>query len=130
VEPIVAAAPDAPASTATAEPPAAAPAAEARAAAATESADRPATAAVVSRPESAPPPEAASEPPTSEPADARGLAPVEMGASSNGHGDDEPDAGEVRRQIAAASRSFDPDHQIRRAMDAFLGPMSDPRDRH
>jgi diguanylate cyclase (GGDEF)-like protein len=60
----------------------------------------------------------------------RGLAPVEMGPSSNGHGDDEPDPGEVRRQIAAASRSFDPDHQIRRAMDAFLGPMSDPRDRH
>jgi diguanylate cyclase (GGDEF)-like protein len=71
------------------------------------------------------------------------LAPVTMGATQadvNGHpappaadagGDDEPDAGEVRRQIAAASRSFDPDHQIRRAMDAFLGPMpSDPRERH
>ena len=36
--------------------------------------------------------------------------------------EDEPDPNEVRRQIAAASRSFDPDHQIRRAMDAFLGP--------
>jgi diguanylate cyclase (GGDEF)-like protein len=36
--------------------------------------------------------------------------------------EDEPDPSEVRRQIAAASRSFDPDHQIRRAMDAFLGP--------
>jgi diguanylate cyclase (GGDEF)-like protein len=36
--------------------------------------------------------------------------------------EDEPDPTEVRRQIAAASRSFDPDHQIRRAMDAFLGP--------
>jgi diguanylate cyclase (GGDEF)-like protein len=34
----------------------------------------------------------------------------------------EPDAEEVRRQIVVASRSFDPDHQIRRAMDAFLSP--------
>ncbi|MGH2444987.1 MAG: GGDEF domain-containing protein [Candidatus Limnocylindria bacterium] len=39
-------------------------------------------------------------------------------------GDEEVDAGEVRRQIVAASRSFDPDHQIRRAMDAFLSPSS------
>ena len=38
--------------------------------------------------------------------------------------DDEADATVVRRQIAAASRSFDPDHQIRRAMDAFLSPGS------
>src|SRR5436190_4003139 len=36
--------------------------------------------------------------------------------------EEEPDAEEVRRQIAVASRSFDPDHQIRRAMDAFLSP--------
>jgi len=36
--------------------------------------------------------------------------------------EDEPDAAVVRRQIAVASRSFDPDHQIRRAMDAFLSP--------
>lgn len=36
--------------------------------------------------------------------------------------DDEPDALVVRRNIAAASRAFDPDHQIRRAMDAFLSP--------
>jgi len=36
--------------------------------------------------------------------------------------DEEPDAAEVRRQIAVATRSFDPDHQIRRAMDAFLSP--------
>jgi diguanylate cyclase (GGDEF)-like protein len=74
--------------------------------------------------------EAADAGPVAEPADTIGLAAVEMGASSNRHGDDEPDPSEVRRQIAAASRSFDPDHQIRRAMDAFLGPMSDPRDRH
>ena len=43
-------------------------------------------------------------------------------------GDDEPDAQVVRRQIAAASRSFDPDHQIRRAMDAFLSPTAGERD--
>jgi hypothetical protein len=35
----------------------------------------------------------------------------------------------VRRQIEAASRSFDPDHQIRRAMDAFLSPGAAERDR-
>jgi diguanylate cyclase (GGDEF)-like protein len=43
-------------------------------------------------------------------------------------GDDEPDAQVVRRQIVAASRSFDPDHQIRRAMDAFLSPTAGDRD--
>ncbi|HET6746466.1 MAG TPA: GGDEF domain-containing protein, partial [Candidatus Limnocylindria bacterium] len=36
--------------------------------------------------------------------------------------DDEADPTEVRRQIAAARRNMDPDHQIRRAMDAFLSP--------
>jgi diguanylate cyclase (GGDEF)-like protein len=39
----------------------------------------------------------------------------------------EPDPAEFRRQIAAARRSFDPDHQIRRAMDAFLSPPA-PRE--
>jgi diguanylate cyclase (GGDEF)-like protein len=39
-------------------------------------------------------------------------------------GEEEPDAAEVRRQIAVATRSFDPDHQIRRAMDAFLSPSN------
>ena len=43
--------------------------------------------------------------------------------------DSEPDAQDVRRQIEAASRSFDPDHQIRRAMDAFLSPGATERDR-
>jgi diguanylate cyclase (GGDEF)-like protein len=43
--------------------------------------------------------------------------------------DAEPDAQEVRRQIASATRSFDPDHQIRRAMDAFLSPQPDDGDR-
>ncbi len=40
-------------------------------------------------------------------------------------GDEEPDAAVVRGQIATARLSFDPDDQIRRAMDAFL---SAPRD--
>lgn len=39
-------------------------------------------------------------------------------------GEEEPDPSEVRRQIAAARLNMDPDHQIRRAMDAFL---SSPR---
>ena len=42
-------------------------------------------------------------------------------------GDEEPDAAEVRRRIAVASRSFDPDHQISAAMDAFLSPPRPPR---
>ena len=42
--------------------------------------------------------------------------------------DDQADPQEVRRQIAAASRSFDPDHQVRRAMDAFFSPSSLPVD--
>jgi diguanylate cyclase (GGDEF)-like protein len=36
--------------------------------------------------------------------------------------DTEPDPMEVRRRIATANRSFDPDHQVRRAMDAFFSP--------
>ena len=36
--------------------------------------------------------------------------------------EEESDPSEVRRHIAAAQRHMDPDHQIRRAMDAFLSP--------
>ena len=36
--------------------------------------------------------------------------------------DDEATPSEVRRNIATARRNMDPDHQIRRAMDAFLSP--------
>jgi hypothetical protein len=43
--------------------------------------------------------------------------------------DGEADPQDVRRQIATASQSFDPDHQIRRAMDAFLSPRSTDRER-
>jgi diguanylate cyclase (GGDEF)-like protein len=42
--------------------------------------------------------------------------------SHDGFGDEEADPTVVRRQIAAARRNMDPDHQIRRAMDAFLSP--------
>ena len=43
--------------------------------------------------------------------------------------DSEPNPQDVRRHIATASRSFDPDHQIRRAMDAFLSPGIVERER-
>jgi hypothetical protein len=49
------------------------------------------------------------------------------GAAHDAHGDDEPDPADVRRQIAAARRNMDPDHQIRRAMDAFLSSPSTTR---
>jgi diguanylate cyclase (GGDEF)-like protein len=40
--------------------------------------------------------------------------------------DAEPDPMDVRRNIATASRSFDPDDQVRRAMDAFFSPSPPP----
>lgn len=46
------------------------------------------------------------------------------GASHDSHGEDEPDPADVRRNIASARRNMDPDHQIRRAMDAFLSSPS------
>lgn len=45
----------------------------------------------------------------------------------DGHGEDEPDPADVRRNIAAARRNMDPDHQIRRAMDAFLSSPTPSR---
>jgi hypothetical protein len=57
------------------------------------------------------------------PTEERAVA-VELGPAVAEVDDDEADAHVVRRQIATASRSFDPDHQIRRAMDAFLSPGS------
>ena len=50
------------------------------------------------------------------------LLPDQQSASRHDEVDD-ADPQEVRRRIASASRSFDPDHQIRRAMDAFLSPV-------
>jgi len=49
------------------------------------------------------------------------------GANHDPHGEDEPDPADVRRQIAAARRNMDPDHQIRRAMDAFLSSPTTTR---
>jgi diguanylate cyclase (GGDEF)-like protein len=97
-----------------------------------------------------PPPRVGAEPTSSEPATAApagdvsangGTAPredravaVELGPvvvtepGREGDDDDQADPQEVRRQIATASRSFDPDHQVRRAMDAFFSPSAYPSD--
>ena len=60
------------------------------------------------------------------------LGPVVVGETASARNDndedDQADPQEVRRQIAAASRSFDPDHQVRRAMDAFFSPSALPND--
>jgi diguanylate cyclase (GGDEF)-like protein len=60
---------------------------------------------------------------------APGETPPAVSGEAESHDDSEPDAAEVRRRIAVASRSFDPDHQIRRAMDAFFSPNTVPSDR-
>ncbi len=73
------------------------------------------------------------EAPVTAPADDRAVA-VPLGPVvptpqplREGEADDaEPDPMEVRQQIATASRSFDPDHQVRRAMDAFFSPSLPP----
>ncbi len=60
------------------------------------------------------------------------LGPIvvaEPAASARHDEVDDADPQEVRRRIATASRSFDPDHQIRRAMDAFLSPVAADRER-
>jgi diguanylate cyclase (GGDEF)-like protein len=56
------------------------------------------------------------------------LGPIPLpGTNGSAEIDDaEPDPQEVRRRIATASRSFDPDHQVRRAMDAFFSPTLPP----
>jgi diguanylate cyclase (GGDEF)-like protein len=54
------------------------------------------------------------------------LGPLVAPDSVQEHDDAEPDPVDVRRQIASASRSFDPDHQVRRAMDAFFSPAVPP----
>jgi len=60
-------------------------------------------------------------------ADATPISVGPEGQASDGNAhegveDDDANPTEVRRQIAAARRNMDPDHQIRRAMDAFLSP--------
>lgn len=59
------------------------------------------------------------------------LGPVTVEESPTSRGDEVDDADplEVRRRIVSASRSFDPDHQIRRAMDAFLSPAPSETER-
>jgi diguanylate cyclase (GGDEF)-like protein len=59
------------------------------------------------------------------------MGPIVPSAPPDQHrpDDSEPNPHDVRRQIATASRSFDPDHQIRRAMDAFLSPGIAERER-
>ena len=58
------------------------------------------------------------------------VEPAPTNGHHDAHGDDEPDPADVRRHIAAARRNMDPDHQIRRAMDAFLSsPTSSRADR-
>ena len=57
------------------------------------------------------------------------LGPVvepEASAAEPEQDDAEPDPMDVRRNIATASRSFDPDDQVRRAMDAFFSPSPPP----
>ena len=66
------------------------------------------------------------EPPVVVPVSKVAVPAVERALAGN-HADpiydeSEPDPSEVRRHIAAAQRNLDPDHQIRRAMDAFLSP--------
>jgi hypothetical protein len=60
--------------------------------------------------------------PVVEPAPVVEPGPDEAPAGTREPDDAEADAEEVRERIATASRSFDPDDQIRRAMEAFLSP--------
>ncbi|MBA3688571.1 MAG: GGDEF domain-containing protein [Chloroflexi bacterium] len=76
-------------------------------------------------------PTAATDAPPRSTATAFSVEPTKTnGSNHEAHGEDEPDPADVRRQIAAARRNMDPDHQIRRAMDAFLSsPTSSRADR-
>ena len=74
-------------------------------------------------------PESAPEPPAVAAAASERPAAVQLGPvvpterpAQGEIEDDEADPLEVRRRIATASRSFDPDDQVRRAMDAFFSP--------
>jgi len=97
-------------------------------------ASRPPTSEPPIDPSPPPPPEtagseAASPAPPVHRAVAVALGPIAAPESPNGASeidDAEPDPQEVRRRIASASRSFDPDHQVRRAMDAFFSPPLPP----
>jgi diguanylate cyclase (GGDEF)-like protein len=79
------------------------------------------------------PPEESSEPmPSPEPVATAVAIPLNGGPAAEAEAeidDGEADPQDVRRHIANASQSFDPDHQIRRAMDAFLSPLGPERER-
>ena len=78
---------------------------------------------------SAPPAPSSPTRPSAAPFPVRPAAIKGSSPSQESHGEDEPDPADVRRQIAAARRNMDPDHQIRRAMDAFLStPTARPGD--
>jgi len=84
----------------------------------------------VAQAEPAPEPAPPAAPPPSTAAAFTVEAATTNGSHHDGHGEDEPDPADVPRQIAAARRNMDPDHQIRRAMDAFLSsPTSSRADR-
>jgi hypothetical protein len=75
-------------------------------------------------------PEDAAEPiPEPEPIATAAVAIPLNGGAEHEVDDDEADPQDMRRHIANASQSFDPDHQIRRAMDAFLSPLGPERER-
>lgn len=81
------------------------------------------------RPESAPEPSTADEGVTNPPQPRMPQPPRAEGQDASE--EEELDAGEMRRHFATARRNLDPDHQIRRAMDAFLSPSrpnGDPQD--
>jgi hypothetical protein len=79
---------------------------------------------------SASPPSTNGAPITEERATAVEVGPMVAAPAPPAEIDDgEADPHVVRRQIATASQSFDPDHQIRRAMDAFLSPGAGDRER-
>jgi diguanylate cyclase (GGDEF)-like protein len=86
--------------------------------------------AVEPPPPDAPPPAARDEPraiaveavPAAEPV-------VATDVPSRDEDEEQADPAEVRQRIATASRSFDPDDQIRRAMEAFLSPAPSAPDR-
>jgi hypothetical protein len=75
----------------------------------------------------APAPIPAADPPSRSTAKAFTVEATTNGSHHEAHGEDEPDPADVRRQIAAARRNMDPDHQIRRAMDAFLSSPTPSR---
>ncbi|MEP7040142.1 MAG: GGDEF domain-containing protein [Chloroflexota bacterium] len=78
--------------------------------------------------DAAEPAEAASDVPGPSTATAFLIPPAATnGSNHEAHGEDEPDPADLRRQIAAARLNMDPDHQIRRAMDAFLSSPSSSR---